>query len=114
MRKMSTRSKRDGNIEILRFLFSLGVVLFHGGLGVRGGYLGVEFFFMLTGAFLAKSLDQDSNLKKPEPFVDTCSASLQYLKKRVIKIYPSFFLSTLIGAVVTIIGDSEKLRCTSL
>lgn len=45
--------KRNGNIEILRFLFCIGIVLFHAWVNPRG-FIGVEFFFIVTGFFLAK------------------------------------------------------------
>ena len=43
--------KRNGNVELLRFLFAWIIVLFHGGLHFKGGYLAVEFFFTITGFF---------------------------------------------------------------
>ncbi len=59
---------RNGLIEFYRFLFACIIVLFHGawiGGGnqfeiFRGGYLGVEFFFVLSGFYLAKHIVEHS------------------------------------------------------
>lgn len=63
-------SNKNGKIELLRFIFSLYVLLFHGGKyflgdaslshGVRlsffcHGAMGVEFFFLVSGFLMAKS-----------------------------------------------------------
>ena len=44
--------KRNGKIEILRFIFIWCVIICHANikeLSLRGGWLGVEFFFILSG-----------------------------------------------------------------
>ncbi len=62
-------TKRNGKIEILRFVFCIGVLLFHAGNDVLGnncvinpyfsffskGRIGVEFFFLISGFLAAKS-----------------------------------------------------------
>ncbi len=52
-------NKRIGNIEFLRFVFSLCFVLYHAmipEMKMWGGYLGVEFFFILSGYFMEKHI----------------------------------------------------------
>lgn len=57
---------RNGNIELLRFMFCMCVVLYHAWVG-PGGYIGVEFFFMVTGFFLAKKVDIQREKDKVTP-----------------------------------------------
>ncbi len=52
-------SKRNGEIDLLRFLFSLGIVFFHFNIDYKkdffvNGYIGVEFFFLVTGYLMAR------------------------------------------------------------
>jgi peptidoglycan/LPS O-acetylase OafA/YrhL len=60
---VSIRYRAD--IDGLRAIAVLGVVFYHvGGLGVRGGYVGVDVFFVISGflitGILARELDADS------------------------------------------------------
>lgn len=57
--------KINGEIELLRFVFAIGVVLVHSRnlFGEEWRYFlkgsfGVEFFFIVTGFFLAKSVSK--------------------------------------------------------
>ena len=55
------RSNKNSITELLRFLFSLWVLYFHGYVPYKndyfsGGSLAVEFFFVLTGMFLVRSM----------------------------------------------------------
>ncbi|MBQ9530994.1 MAG: acyltransferase [Eubacterium sp.] len=69
------KSKRNGEIELLRFVFCLLVVLFHINKNIfhllsannytyalsPRGYIGVEFFLMLSGYFMALGIDKKKN-----------------------------------------------------
>ncbi len=60
--KQPTKEK-NSLVEVLRFLFALWVLYYHDYVPYKGaffaqGYLAVEFFFVLSGFFLMKSIDQ--------------------------------------------------------
>ena len=72
---MQTKTKRNGEIELLRLVFCILIILFHCNkhlfnvldpyhyvyaLSPRG-YIGVEFFFMLSGYFMAHSIEKKKN-----------------------------------------------------
>lgn len=55
------KSGKNGLIELMRFLFALWVLYFHSFVPFKNSYfsdgdLAVEFFFVLTGFFLARSM----------------------------------------------------------
>lgn len=66
---IKVKSKRNGKIELLRFIFSLVVALFHflPQIGesklLSSGFFAVEFFFIVTGYLLAKSLSKYNYVK---------------------------------------------------
>ncbi len=70
----STNTKYNGTIEILRYFFTIIVAVLHlwhnlfgNGWLFEGGYLAVDFFFILSGLYMSISLD-----KRPQnPFVFT-------------------------------------------
>ena len=59
--------KRNSLFEFYRFLFAVWVVWYHGYFAFENeyfasGYLAVEFFFLLSGFYLLKTLDKYKNL----------------------------------------------------
>lgn len=98
------KTKRKGNIELLRFIFAVFVVLHHAQFqGIcSGGWLGVEFFFIISGYFMTSSI-----MSKEEKctFSQALEEAKVYIKKRIIAIYPYFLVSTLFGAIVSTLAD---------
>lgn len=94
-------ASRNGFIELCRFILALCVVSHHalfldnpGHIPLFGGYIAVEFFFILTGFFLAYGVDRENENS------DHYSAShtkklyaFDQVAKRIGKIYP-YFLTT--------------------
>ena len=59
--------KRNSLIEFYRFIFAMNVVKNHGYFPYQGSYfspgsISVEFFFVLSGWFLRKSIDKYTNI----------------------------------------------------
>lgn len=70
----SNRARKNSLIELMRFLFALWVVYYHGFIPFRisgwsNGFLAVEFFFILSGFYLVRSIDKykDAPIKKGLP-----------------------------------------------
>ncbi len=87
------RSKRIGELEFLRFVFAIEIILWHTNvlLDTRistGGYRGVEFFYIITGYFLAYSL---SHMRRPEAGNLTSSELASETKDFIIKKSGVFF-----------------------
>lgn len=89
------RTQRLAALDGLRAVAALGVLLYHvAGWSGRSdlfahGYLGVDFFFCLSGFVLAHAFERRE--------IDWPA----YLRIRVVRIWPLLVLSTLIGAVLT-------------
>lgn len=86
---------KNGFIELCRFVFMLGIVSHHamflsddpGYIPIWGGYISVEFFFILTGYFMYASCS-----RRPLVEDEKDSAIYQVLHK-FKKFYPYFFIS---------------------
>lgn len=94
------RKTRNGNVELLRFLFCISIVLFHAWVDLRG-YIGVEFFFIVTGFFLAKKVDRQRKTEENPPCMEQLlKDSWKEILHRYRAIFPYLLVSTILGLVV--------------
>lgn len=92
------RGSRNGFIELCRFIFAIGIVSHHsmfisdepGFIPLWGGYISVEFFFILTGYFLYASYLKTSLGQKSENERDGAIHQVYHKFKRF---YPYFLMS---------------------
>ncbi len=132
------KTKRNGKIELYRFLFSVIIVLFHCAehLLYKGkivytnrfdlsffthGALGVEFFFLVTGYLLAVYVSKkvkDSKKKK----IDSESLfkeTIEFMKKKISSIFPQHivafiiaFISISVATKAGILDIAKRLICS--
>ncbi|MDD6261807.1 MAG: acyltransferase [Clostridiales bacterium] len=100
--------QRNGKIELLRFVFSVIVMLFHAGniegygnVLFKSGAFAVEFFFIVSGYLMAASIAKANSSGELSLGTET----FLFLKKKVIGIYPELFFSYIISvAIYTLAG----------
>ncbi len=88
-------NQRNAHLELWRFLFCMAVLGFHffiprNSLLFRGGYLGVEFFLIVSGYFLASHYQShfaDLSVKKKLTSIPP------FLLSRLIRLYPLYLIS---------------------
>ena len=100
--------KRNLYIDALRFLFACIVFLYHfrpyisGEEQVwyfRGGYLGVEFFFLVAGYYLIEKVNfHDIQAVK---FSSLLKRIKEYVLSRYKKLYPEYIISIIIMIAVS-------------
>ena len=108
-----TKSRRNGRIEILRFVFAFIVLLHHSRylLGddncyFLGGSLGVEFFFIVSGYLMMNTVDRIVSSKNYNTIpVDKnlANETASFIKKKVQAILPQFPIAWFIGLLFVII-----------
>ena len=94
--------KRNGEIDILRFVFALIVAIHHFGFEYTAhqvivrGYIGVEFFFLVTGYLMAKKAS-----KNPAPCSNAQIAdnTWKFIISKVSSFYPYFLFGFLLTVV---------------
>lgn len=109
--------KRNGTLEFMRFVFCLTILFFHigkmllGGVSLKDGVhfalfphgaMGVEFFFILTGVFLAHSAEKQS--LQSEKKISILPDTLKYFNKKYISVFPQHVVAfaVLFGVMVLI------------
>lgn len=87
---LSTSSKRNGKIDLLKFFFAVSVAVYHfygytkfPHAIFNRGYLAVEFFFIVSGYYMSKTLSRIDAKNN----ADVIKESLLFIKKK----YFSFF-----------------------
>ena len=74
----------NNSISFWRIIFTLLIIMLHCGY-TQGGYIGVEFFFLVSGFLLAKSY-----------YGNDQTSILQYVKKRFLRLYPMYLIAIII------------------
>ncbi len=95
-------NKKNGTIEFLRFIFCMCVLLFHAEKYVLGeaslkngihlaffphGSLGVEFFFLITGLLLARSIDKELS-KNTKTDDNIGEDTVKFIFRKIKAIFP--------------------------
>ncbi len=99
-------TKRNNAMEFYRFLFSQIIVLFHMVTNAPfrpkpfiSGNLAVEFFFILSGFFLAANA-RKTHTSQNGGIEAALTDNIVYTKQRFIRLYPHYLLSVLLYASV--------------
>lgn len=97
------REQRVARLDGVRALAILAVVLVHWvgtrvGVG-RGGYIGVDVFFVLSGYVITRSL-----VRRPVTY-------REFMKRRLLRLYPALLAVVSVGSVVCVaLGQTDGLR----
>lgn len=82
------RSSYRADIDGLRALAVLPVVLYHAGLGMTGGFVGVDVFFVISGFLITALIQKDLEQGR--------FSLAEFFERRIRRIFPALF--ALIGA----------------
>lgn len=100
------QQKRNGSIDFWKFIFSILILIFHSknladndeSLFI-GGAVGVEFFFLVSGVFLAVS--EERLAKNPTSLGQT---TFQFMKKKIVGLMPDIYIAWIVAFFVEHIG----------
>lgn len=105
LQNKSDISNRNTWIDMMRVVFCLYIIFMHGEIYLRditvnrlfeGGYLGVDFFFMVTGFYLFQYTND----------------SFSVLKKKVKKLYPQYVASILLLFLIFVLKEELTIEKT--
>lgn len=111
------KAKRVGEIDILRFVFSVIVMLWHGeyvigslkGVPFPGGAFAVEFFFLVSGYLMMASIEKVSLNNESLDLRTIGRETRGFLFKKIASFYPEFLISLVIGGIVLSISNHWSL-----
>lgn len=104
----STTSDRNIQIELLRFVFAIVIVIFHQSSNCCGlfprGFNAVLFFFLLSGYLAVRSIQRhnDSNIS----YLKGCAS---FMKRKFLAVHPEIILTTLAYLIVHIIHEQPSI-----
>lgn len=103
MRNPCKINKRLGEIELLRFVFAFIVLVHHSRFLVGDsvayflkGSFAVEFFFLVSGYLLMKSIDKMTGQKG-----NLAEDTFTFISKKYLSVFPAVLISWIIGVVAT-------------
>ncbi len=112
-------SPRNGKIELLRFIFCMAVLLFHcekyvlGEPSLEDGYhlslfchgsMGVEFFFLVSGFLMAKSISK--KIRQQTELQETLAQeSLGFLKRKITSIFPMHVMTFILAFIAYVLAN---------
>lgn len=114
-------SQKNCGIELLRFIFAILIVLGHAfssfqteglpGWIVQQGAIGVEFFFILSGILMAKSLSKFA--ENSVNYEQMANDTITFLKKKYCAVYPTHIITFIIlffeEVIITNLGLMSSL-----
>ncbi|MCM1545372.1 MAG: acyltransferase [Ruminococcus sp.] len=118
------KKARNGRIEFYRFVFCMIVLLFHinkyilkipanDSLNVSffdHGAVGVEFFFILSGYFMAASVYKQRTLKPETVGSFSANEALLFMKKKYMGIFPQHMVAFALTVIVVAAVDGYTIK----
>lgn len=103
--------ERNYFIDLLKFIFSIIIVIYHswiftGGFGngyFNRGYLAVEFYFIVTGYLFIKSIET----KKEEGNIGLLN--LKNIRNKIKPLIPSILFALLLGLIINVICKNIRI-----
>lgn len=107
MGELKMRSEKNADIEMLRFLLTIAVCCHHfrmysDALPFGGGYIAVDFFFIISGFFMAEHLFKRSGQ-------DDFLLIFAYIKSRYMRLLPDYIAAFFIAFLVRLVIGKEIL-----
>lgn len=100
------KTYRNGTIDFMRFVFTVGIVFCHAGAiwpGIPNGWIGVEFFFLVSGWLMC---NKAICIEKPV----TWNLVKAFIIHKLSGFYPEAILALILGGGIYILSFCTTLR----
>lgn len=99
---------RNGALDLLKFLFAVEVVCYHGFSDDKhfvSGYLATDFFFIVTGMLFARAV---SAYQVPDAEIG--ADTLRFMKRKICSLLPNYYIAWFIAFAVMQLCAHSTLR----
>lgn len=111
------KNRRVGEIDVLRFIFSMIVLLRHGEYVVGslkstlfpGGAFAVEFFFLVSGYLMMASIEKAAQTEERISLRTIGRETRGFLSRKIGSFYPELLISLVIGGILLTISQNWSL-----
>ncbi|MGN1371427.1 MAG: acyltransferase family protein [Candidatus Coprovivens sp.] len=108
------KEKRNGIISLWKFIFAITIVLFHSNsyfspekrIFMSGGYIAVEYFFIVSGFYLAKNTQKDNKNNNDNIGIET----IKYIWKIIKNIFPYILIAYIGTMAINVYYHSYKMN----
>ena len=83
------KPSRNGSIDLMKFVFTLVIMLFHTNKLFGGGYIAVDFFFVVSGYLMAVSMEKRMTRQSQKP-VPLGQDTVSFLLHKAGGIFPYY------------------------
>lgn len=100
---------RNGMIDIMKLYFTLMVMFFHTGKFFKGGYIAVDFFFIVSGYLMAHSMEKYKSASLPQ----NCGGSdaVLFVLHKAKGLFPSYLAAWMLSFSITNFCKGSSLLC---
>lgn len=93
---MKNETGRNCTIDLMKFAFTLLIMLYHTMRIFRGGYIAVEFFFLVSGYLMVKSMKRETHHAE-----SLGRETIQFILHKALSIFPYFIIAWIFSFVIT-------------
>lgn len=87
--------QRNKGIDFLKLLFTIMIMLFHSGKAFLGGYIAVDFFFIVSGFLMASKMSN----KKSDDNSSLGEDALHFIIHKAIGIFPYYVIAFIFSSI---------------
>lgn len=99
------QKRRNSLIDLLRLCFMLLVMCFHTGKTCKGGFIGVEFFFLVSGVLMATSMSRLNDVP-----ADLGKETMSFMKRKIAGIFPYYAVAWTLSFIATAVVGGYSLN----
>lgn len=101
-----SKNSRNGSIDLMKFVFTLVIMLFHTNKLFGGGYIAVDFFFVVSGYLMAVSMEKRMS-RQGQALVPLGHDTASFLLHKAGGIFPYYVVVFALTFILSTVMDNK-------